>query len=45
VGYTTHHMHGVLAGSGAYAGLQWDFTQVGGADLVYVAVGSIGPAG
>jgi hypothetical protein len=44
-GYTTHRMHGILAGSGAYAGLQWEFSQIGGPDLVYVAKGTIGPAG
>jgi hypothetical protein len=42
VGYTTHRMEGVLAGSGAYTGLEYRWTQIG--EDPYIISGTIGPA-
>ncbi len=44
-GYTTHRMSGVLVGSGAYAGLQLRYSQIGLEAAGYVLTGTIGPAG
>ena len=41
-GYTTHRMTGVFIGSGAYAGLEFRYTQIG--EDPYVMTGTIGPA-
>lgn len=43
-GYTTHRMEGVLIGSGAFAGLEFRFTQIGLDTAGYVMTGTISPA-
>jgi len=42
-GYTTHRMSGVLVGSGAYAGLELRYSQIGEDGEGYVLTGTIGP--
>lgn len=42
-GYTTHRMSGVLVGSGANAGLELRYTQIGGEGEGYVLTGTVGP--
>ena len=41
IGYTTHRMSGVLTGSGAFAGLEWRYDQIG-TERDLVLVGTIG---
>ena len=43
IGYTTRRLAGVLAGSGAYAGLELRYDQIG-AERELVIVGTIGAA-
>lgn len=42
-GYTTHHVHAVLAGTGAYAGLTYTMDMIGTSEGLYASTGTITP--